>query len=144
MCATTTTTTTKCLRSQWNYFFPKWSLISKIISVRIINESKFLIFDYLANSFNESLKTKSYPDVLKIDTVIPLHKTDPHLKRVTTGSFQYCPQLIKSLKQFCANDSINVENKLNYLSTEFQFGFKTKYSINHAIYPAFIKPYSKN
>ena len=36
------------------------------IPVRIIKESKFLISDYLANSFNESLETGSYPDVLKM------------------------------------------------------------------------------
>ena len=61
------------------------------IPVRIIKESKFLISDYLANSFNESLETGSYPDVLKIATVISVDKGNPLLNWVTTGPFQYCP-----------------------------------------------------
>ena len=44
------------------------------IPLHIIKESKFLISDNLANSFNKSLETGSYPDVLKIATVIPLYK----------------------------------------------------------------------
>ena len=49
---------------------------------------------------------ESYPDVLKIATVIPLHK---RLTWVIRGPFQYCSRLIKSLKQFCTK-----KNSLNF------------------------------
>ena len=44
------------------------------IPIRIIKEAKFLIAEYLADSFNESLVSGIYPDVLKIAQVVPLHK----------------------------------------------------------------------
>ena len=44
------------------------------IPIPIIKEAKFLIAEYLADSFNESLVSGIYPDVLKIAQVIPSHK----------------------------------------------------------------------
>ena len=44
------------------------------IPIRIIKEAKFVIAEYLAGSFNESLVSGIYSDVLKIAQVIPLHK----------------------------------------------------------------------
>ena len=61
------------------------------IPMRIIKESKFLISDYLASSFNESLETGSYPEVLQIATVIPVHKG-----RSTLELGNYRPILILS------------------------------------------------
>ena len=44
------------------------------IPVILIKESKFLISHYLATSFNECIETGTYPDILKIAKVVPLHK----------------------------------------------------------------------
>ena len=44
------------------------------IPIRIIKEAKFLIAEYLADSFNKSFVSGIYPDVLKIAQLIPLHK----------------------------------------------------------------------
>ena len=77
------------------------------IPVRIIKESKFLISDYLANSFYESLETGSYPDVLKITTVIQVHKGGSTLELGYYRPISILPRLIKSLKQFCAKDSLS-------------------------------------
>ena len=43
------------------------------ICIVLFKEAKFLIACYLADSFNECLKTGHYPDFLKIAKVIPLH-----------------------------------------------------------------------
>ena len=98
----------------------------------IIKESKFLIFDYLSNSFNESLETASYPDESKIATVIPVHKGGSTLE---LGNFRpisilspinqvFETILHKRLTKFWENVD---------LFTEFQFGFRIKLSTNHAI-----------
>ena len=100
--------------------------------MRIIKESKFLISDYLANSFNESLATGSYPDVLKIATVIPVHKGGSTLELGNYRFSSILSRLIKSLKQFCIKRITKFWEKLN-LFTDFQFGFGTKHSTNHAI-----------
>ena len=39
----------------------------------LIKQSKFLISQYLASSFNNSIEAGSYPDILKVAKVIPLH-----------------------------------------------------------------------
>ena len=44
------------------------------IPVLLIKEAKFLIGRQLANIFNECLRSGSYPDILKIAKVVPLHK----------------------------------------------------------------------
>ena len=45
------------------------------ITIVLFKEAEFLIARYLAESFNECLKTgQHYPDVLTIVKVIPLHK----------------------------------------------------------------------
>ena len=44
------------------------------IPVILIKKSKFLISHYLATSFNECIETGTYPDILKIAKVVPLHK----------------------------------------------------------------------
>ena len=102
------------------------------IPVHIIKESKFLISDYLANSFNESLETGSYPDVLKIATVIPVHKG-----RSTLELGNYRPILIlspinKVFETILHKRLTKFWENLN-LFTEFQYGFGTKHSTNHAI-----------
>ena len=44
------------------------------IPVILIKKSKFLISQYLATSFNSSIEAGSYPNVLKVAKVVPLHK----------------------------------------------------------------------
>ena len=44
------------------------------IPIVLFKEAKFLIVRYLAESFNECLKTGHYSDVLKIAKVFSLHK----------------------------------------------------------------------
>ena len=49
------------------------------IPVVLLKKAKFLIAQYLADSFNECVVTGIYPDVLKIAQVIPLHKSGSKL-----------------------------------------------------------------
>ena len=50
------------------------------ILIFIIKEAKFLIAEYLVDSFNENLVSGIYPDLLKIALVIPLHKGESTLE----------------------------------------------------------------
>ena len=102
------------------------------IPVRIIKESKFLISEYLANSFNESLETGSYSDVLKIATVIPVHKSGSTLELGNYRPISIVSPIIKVFETILPKRLTKFWEKLN-LFTEFQFGFRTKHSTNHAI-----------
>ena len=44
------------------------------IPTALFKESKFLISKHLARVFNKCLETGSYPDILKVAKIIPLHK----------------------------------------------------------------------
>ena len=102
------------------------------ILMRIIKESKFLISDYLANFFNESLETGSYPDLLKIATVIPVHKGGSTLELSNYKRISILPPINKIFETILHKRLTKFWEKLN-LFTEFQFGFRTKHSTNHAI-----------
>ena len=100
--------------------------------MRIIKESKFLISEYLANSFNESLESGSYPDVLKIATVIPVHKGGSTLELGNNRPISILSPINKVFETILHKRLTKFWEKLN-LFTEFQFGFRTKHSTNHAI-----------
>ena len=102
------------------------------ISVHIIKESKFLISDYLANSFNESLETGSYPEVLQIATVIPVHKGRSTLDLGNYRSISILSPIKNVFETILHKRLTKFWEKLN-LFTEFQFDFRTKHSTNHAI-----------
>ena len=102
------------------------------IPVRIIKESKFLISDYLANSFNESLETGSYSDILKTATVIPVHKGGSTLELGNYRPISILSPNNKIFETILHKRLTKFWEKLN-LFTEFQFGFGTKHSNNHAI-----------
>ena len=102
------------------------------IPVGIIKESKLLISDYLANSFYESLETGSYPDILKIATVIPVHKGGSTLELNNYRPISILSPINKVFETILHERLTKFWEKLN-LFTEFQFGFRTKHSTNHAI-----------
>ena len=100
--------------------------------MRIIKESKFLIFDYLANSFNESLETGSYPHVLKIASVITVHKGGSTLELGNYRPISILSPMNKVFETILHKRLTKHWEKLNFF-TEFQFGFGTKHTTNHAI-----------
>ena len=102
------------------------------IPVRIIKESKFLISEYFANSFYKSLETGSYSDVLKIATVIPVHKGGSTLELGNYWPISILSPINKVFETILHKRLTKFWEKLN-LFTEFQFGFRTKHSTNHAI-----------
>ena len=97
----------------------------------IVKESKFLISDYLANSFNESLETESYPDVLKIATLIPLHKGGSTFELGNYRPISILSPINKVFETLLHKKLTKFWEKLN-LFTEFQFDFRIKHSTNHA------------
>ena len=102
------------------------------IPVRIIKESKLLISDYLANSCNDSLETGSYRDILKIATVIPVHKGGSTLELGNYRLISILSPINKVFETILHKRLTKFWEKLN-LFIEFQFGFRTKHSTNHAI-----------
>ena len=100
--------------------------------MRIIKESKFLISDYLANSFKESLETGSYPDVLKIATVIPVYKGGSTRELGNYRLISMLSPINKVFETILLKRLTKFWERLN-LFTEFQFGFRTKHYTNHAI-----------
>ena len=86
----------------------------------------------MANSFNESLETRSYPDVLKIATVIPIHKGGSTLELGNYRPISLLSLINKVFKTILHKRLTKFWEKLN-LFTEFQFGFRTKHSTNLAI-----------
>ena len=100
--------------------------------MRIIKESNFLISDYLANCFNESLETGNYLDVLKIATVIPIHKGGSTLELSNYRPISILSPINKVFETILHKKLTKFWEKLN-LFTEFQFGFRTKHSTTHAI-----------
>ena len=86
----------------------------------------------MANSFNRSLETGSYSDVLKIATVISVHKGGSTLELGNYRPISILSPINKVFETILHKRLTKFWEKLN-LFTEFQFGFRTKNSTNHAI-----------
>ena len=102
------------------------------LPICIIKEAKFLIAEYLADSFNESLVSGIYPDVLKIAQVIPLHKGGSTLE---LGNYRQISILSPNNKIF---ETILYKRLSKFwekynLFVNCQFGFRKKHSTNDAI-----------
>ena len=100
--------------------------------MRIKKKSKFLIFDYLANSFNEFLETGTYSDILKIATVIPVRKGGSTFELGNYRPISILSLINKVFETILHKRLTKFWEKLN-LFTAFQFGFRTKHFTNHAI-----------
>ena len=103
------------------------------IPIRIIQESKYLIAGYLADSFNECIKSGSYSNILKIARVISLHKGGSILDLGNYRPIYICPQLTKCLKLFCINVFPNSGINIIYLLIVNLASEKKKHSTNNAI-----------
>ena len=102
------------------------------IPIRIIKEAKFLIAEYLANSFNESLIAGIFPDVLKIAQVVPLHKGGSTLKLGNYRPISILSPINKIIETIQHKPLSKFWEKYNLL-VNCQFGFRKKHSTNNAI-----------
>lgn len=102
------------------------------IPIILIKEAKFIISQYLANSLNNCIEHGTYPDILKIAQIIPLHKGG---SKSELGNYRPISILSPFNKIF--------ETIIHTRLTEFwekhklyansQFGFRKQHSTNLAI-----------
>ena len=102
------------------------------IPIRIIKEAKILIAEYLAYSFNESLVSGIYPDVLKIAQVIPLHKGGSTLE---LGNYRpiFILSPIDKIFEAILHKRLSTFWEKHNLFVNCQFGFRKKHSTSNAI-----------
>ena len=101
------------------------------IPIRIIKKAKFLIAEYLADSFNESLVPGIYPDVLKIAQVIPLHKGGSMLELGNSRPMSILSPINKIFETILHKRLSKFWEKYN-LFVNCLFGFRKKLSTNNA------------
>ena len=102
------------------------------IPTALFEESKFLISRHLARVFNKCLETGSYPDILKVAKVIPLHKKG---SKCDVGNYRPISILSPVNKVFeiiLHRRLIDFWNKYN-LFTDKQFGFRNQHSTKPCI-----------
>ena len=100
------------------------------IPIFIIKEAKVLIAEYLPDSFNESLVSGIYPNLLKIAQVIPLHKGESTLE---LGSYRPISILspINKIFETIPHKRLSKFWEKNNLFVNCQFGFRKKHSTNN-------------
>ena len=102
------------------------------IPIVLFKEAKFLIARYLADSFNECLKTGHYPDVLKIAKVIPLHKGGSKRELGNYRPISIVSPINKVFETILHKCMIAFLEKYD-LFLNCQFGFRKNHSTNLAI-----------
>ena len=102
------------------------------IPVILIKESKFLISHYLATSFNECIETGTYPDILKIAKVVPLHKGGYQMDLGNYRPISILSPFNKIFEIILHKRPVDFWDKYK-LFTNLQFGFRKKFSTDLAI-----------
>ena len=102
------------------------------IPVILIKESKFLISHYLATSFNECIETGTYPDILKIAKVVPLHKGGYQMDLGNYRPIFILSPFKKIFEIILHKRLVDFWDKYK-LFTNLQFGFRKKFSTDLAI-----------
>ena len=97
----------------------------------LIKEAKFLTGRQLANIFNECPRSRSYPDILKIAKVVPLHKSGSKLDLNNYRSISILSPINKIFETILHKRLIEFWKNLTY-STIPRFVF-SHHSTNHVI-----------
>ena len=100
------------------------------IPIFIIKEANFLIAKYFPDSFNESLVSGIYPDLVKIAQVIPLHKGESTLELGNYRPISILSPINKIFETIPHKRFSKFWEKYN-LFVNCQFGFRKKHSTNN-------------
>ena len=95
------------------------------IPVILNKEFKLLVSHYLATSFNECIETGTYPDILKIAKVVPLHKGGYQTNLGNYRPISILSPFSKIFEIILHKKLVNFWNKYK-LFTNLQFGFGKK------------------
>ena len=86
------------------------------VPVTLIKESKFVIGRDLLNLLNKCITNGTFPDILKVEKVVALHKEGSKSKPSNIGLYQYYPNSINVLKIQCIN-ALQITGKKTIFST---------------------------
>ena len=102
------------------------------IPTTLFKEAKYSIAPFLANSFNECIKSVNYLDILKIEKVFPLHKGG---SKAGLNNYRPISILLPINKVFetILHRRLIKHRKKNLFFINCQFGFRKQHSTSHAI-----------
>ena len=102
------------------------------ITNKILKSTSYVIAPYLAQLFNECMKEGVFPDIYKIAQVIPLFKGGDKEDMSSYRPISLLPALGKLFEKILSSRLISYFDHFNLLSPH-QFGFRAKFSTEHAI-----------
>ena len=108
------------------------STIPNSIPTKILKSINTSISTPIANICNKSFSTGTFPDILKISKVIPIHKKDSKLKTSNYRPISLLSNINKIIEKLMFNRLYPFLEMHNCIY-ELQFGFREKHSTNHAL-----------
>ena len=102
------------------------------ISNKILKSTSYVIAPFLAKLFNECMQQGIFPDAYKIAKVIPLFKGGDKEDMNCYRPISLLPALGKLFEKVISKRVTNYLDHFNLLSPQ-QFGFRAKFSTEHAI-----------
>ena len=102
------------------------------IPVKILKLLKNDISQQLSDIFNMSFSTGQFPSVLKIGKVIPIHKKQSRVDYTNYRPISLLSNIEKIIEKLMYKRLSNFLD-INNLIYLLQFGFRPKYSTNHAL-----------
>ena len=102
------------------------------IPVKILKLLKNDISQQLSDIFNMSFSTGQFPSVLKIAKVIPIHKKQSRVDYTNYRPISLLSNIEKIIEKLMYKRLSNFLD-INNLIYSLQFGFRPKYSTNHAL-----------
>ena len=103
-----------------------------LITNKILKNTSFVIAPFLVSLFNECMKQGIFPDVYKIAKVIPLFKGGDKEDMNCYRPISLQPSIGKLFEKVISSRIISYLDQFNLLSPH-QFGFRAKFSTEHAV-----------
>lgn len=102
------------------------------INIKILNSIKYVILTPLTNLLNECIRSSTFPGVLKLSKVVPIHKTGCINEVHNYRPISIIPYFSKIFEAVIKLQVVNYFES-NELFTPCQYGFRAKLSTTYAI-----------